>query len=124
MTNAVEIRSYTLKSGTRDAFHSLMTQQALPMLRRGNVDVVACGPSPHDADSYYLIRAYRDIKEREASQDAFYGSDEWRQGPREAILALIDTYTSIVLMLDDAALQALRRTGGRDLRRSYGGVLD
>lgn len=82
------------------------------MLRRWNVDVVACGPSPHDADSYYLIRAYRDTNEREASQDAFYGSDEWRLGPREAILALIDTYTSIVLMLDDAALEALRRPLG------------
>lgn len=112
MTHAVEIRSYNLKPGTRDAFHALMAQQALPMLRRWNVDVVACGPSPHDADSYYLIRAYRDIAEREASQDAFYGSDEWRQGPREAILALIDTHASIVPMFDDATVQALRRPRG------------
>ena len=109
MTHAVEIRSYHLKPGTRHDFHRLMTQQALPMLRRWNVDVVACGPSPHDADAYYLIRAYAGLAEREASQDAFYGSDEWRQGPRTAILAAIETYTSIVLILDDAALHALRQ---------------
>ena len=28
---------------------------------------------------------------------AFYGSDEWRQGPREAILALIESHVSVVL---------------------------
>lgn len=109
MARTVEIRSYELKPGTRDAFDRLMREQALPMLQRWNVDVVGCGPSPHDADSYMLVRSYRDLDEREASQDAFYGSDEWRDGPREAILALIDHYTSVVLVLDGAAIDALRR---------------
>jgi hypothetical protein len=40
------------------------------------VDVVAHGPSPHDETSYYLIRQYADLAERQRSQDAFYGSDE------------------------------------------------
>jgi hypothetical protein len=109
MAHAVEIRTYTLKAGTRDEFHRLMSTQALPMLRRWQVDVVAFGPSPHDQLSYYLIRAYRDLAERQSSQDAFYGSDEWRRGPREPMLALIDTYASIVLMLADDALAGLRR---------------
>jgi hypothetical protein len=72
------------------------------------VDVVAYGPSDHDRDSYFLIRAYRDVAERDASQDAFYGSDEWRNGPRQAVLAPIRHYTSVVLMLDDAAIDGLR----------------
>lgn len=105
----VEIRSYALRPGTRAAFDRLMRDAAVPMLRRWRVDVVAHGPSPHDADAYYLIRCYRALAEREASQDAFYGSDEWRSGPREAMLALIDAYTSIVLDLDEAGIAALRR---------------
>ena len=109
-TSAVEIRSYALRPGTRDAFHRLMSGEAVPMLRRWQVEGVAHGPSPHDTDSYYLIRRYRDLAEREASQDAFYDSAEWREGPRESILALIDTYTSIVLLLDDEGAAALRRT--------------
>ena len=105
---AVEIRSYELQPGTREAFHALMSDQAVPMLRRWNVDVVAYGPSDHDADSYFLIRAYRDVAERDASQDAFYGGDEWRNGPREAVLAPIRHYTSVVLMLDEATIDGLR----------------
>ena len=104
----VEIRSYNLKPGTRDRFHQLFLKEALPMLQRWQVDVVGYGPSLHDADSYFLMRAYSSPAERERSEDAFYGSDEWRQGPREALLALIENYTSIVINADEKMLQALR----------------
>jgi len=49
------------------------------------------------------------LEDRQQSQDAFYGSAEWRQGPREPILALIESYTTIVLELDDVTIQGLRR---------------
>jgi hypothetical protein len=105
---AVEIRSYNLKPGSRDEFHRLVSEVAVPMLQRWKVDVVAYGPSPHDEVSYYLIRAYADLNDRQRSQDAFYGSDEWRQGPRDRIMALIDTYATVVLDLDDAGVKSLR----------------
>ena len=108
MKHFVEIRSYNLKPGTRKQLHELFINDALPMLRHWNVDVVAFGPSPHAEDSYYLIRRYDSLAHREQSQDAFYGSEEWRQGPREPILALIENYTSVVLELDDQTVQGLR----------------
>lgn len=109
MKHYVEIRSYNLKPGVRDQLHRLFTNEALPMLQRWNVDVVAFGPSPHDEDSYYLIRRYDSLAHREQSQDAFYGSNEWKQGPREAILALIENYTSIVLEMDEMTTNGLRK---------------
>jgi hypothetical protein len=105
----VEIRSYNLKPGTRDEFHRLFIEEAFPMLKRWNVDVVAFGPSLHDEDSYYLIRRYNSLAHRQQSEDAFYGSEEWRQGPREAIIALIKNYTEIVLELDEVTVQGLRK---------------
>lgn len=104
----VEIRSYNLKPGTRQEFHSLFVEQALPMLKRWKVDVVRYGPSPHDEDSYYLMRAYASLEDREKSQDTFYGSDEWRQGPREPLLAMIENYTSIVIEIEESTVSALR----------------
>jgi hypothetical protein len=108
MSSYVEIRSYNLKPGTRADFHQCVIDQAIPMLKRWTVDVVACGPSLHDDDSYYLIRAYPSLEARQQSQDAFYGSAEWRQGPRETILACIESMTSIVMLVDDTTLQGLR----------------
>ncbi len=110
VSQVVEIRSYNLKAGTRDRFHRLFEREALPMLRRWKVDVVAYGPSLHDSDSYYLMRSYASVEDRQRSEDAFYASDEWRQGPREAILACIESYTTAVIRFDDATVKGLRRT--------------
>ena len=72
----LEVRTYTLRPGTRSEFHRLMAEISLA--------------------------------DRQQSQDRFYGSDEWKLGPREPILALIDTYTSVVLELDEAVVGGLR----------------
>lgn len=108
MTQIVEIRSYNLKSGTRDHFHRLFVSEGLPLLQRATVDVVAYGPSLHDADSYYLMRAFSSLEERRRREDAFYGSDEWRRGPRDAILGDIESYTTVVVRLDEEAIVHLR----------------
>ena len=109
MGQYIEIRSYTLKPCTREEFHRLFLEEAFPMLQRWNVDVVAYGPSLHDQDSYFLMRRYESLARREESEDAFYGSDEWKQGPRELIIALIENYTEIVLELEQATIDGLRR---------------
>jgi hypothetical protein len=109
MNRFVEVRSYNLKRGHRDEFHRLVVEKSLPLLQKWAVDVVDFGPSPHDEDSYYLIRAYGSLAERASSHEAFYASPEWREGPRAAIIALIESDTSIVLDLDAAAVDQLRR---------------
>lgn len=114
MAHFVEIRSYTLKPGTRDEFHRLFLEEAHPMLQRWEVDVVAYGPSLHDSDSYFLMRRFDSLAQREANENAFYGSDEWRQGPREAIIALIENYTEVVLEIDETTLQGLRAVQADD----------
>jgi ketosteroid isomerase-like protein len=106
----VEIRSYNLKPGTRGRFHRLVESDALPLLRRARIDVVSYGPSLHDADSYYLMRSFASIDDRQRTEDSFYGSAEWRDGPREAILACIENYTTVVVELDAATLDGLRIT--------------
>jgi len=97
VTRIVEIRTYKLKPGSGPAFHRTVVEESLPMLRRWGVDVVTFGPSLDDEDSYVLIRAYPSLEERQRSQDAFYSSDEWRNGPREAIVSRIESDISVVL---------------------------
>lgn len=108
MGRFVEIRTYTLKAGASRQFHQLMQEGALPLLRAAGTDVVTARPSLHEADSYLLIRAYRSLEQRSRSQDDFYGSAAWLQGPREAILACIDNYTTAVIEADDALVDSLR----------------
>jgi ketosteroid isomerase-like protein len=106
----LEIRSYNLKAGTRENFHELFVREALPLLRLWKVDVVAYGPSLHDSDTYFLMRAFTSPEDRERVEDVFYGSAEWRNGPRVAVLAAIESYTTIVIHVDDHTLGGLRTT--------------
>lgn len=105
----VEFRGLNLKPGSRAEFHRLYVERSLPLLRQWKFDIVSFGPSPHDETSYYVIRAFKDLAERQVSEDAFYGSDDWKKGPREALLPLIESYADVVLELDEATIAALRR---------------
>ena len=70
------------------------------MLERWGVEVLVFGPSLDDDDLYFLIRGYESVAELQRSQEAFYGSDEWRHGPREAIVSLIESDISVVSSAD------------------------
>ncbi len=108
MNHLIEICSLIPKSDKRDEFHQLYIEKALPLLKQWNFDVVAHGPSLHNENTYYVIRRYDSLSQREQMEDSYYDSDDWRLGPREAMLALIESYTDIVLELDDITVQGLR----------------
>lgn len=109
MTRTVEIRSYKLKPGSGPAFERLFREQAEPMVRAYGMDVVAFGQSAHDPDCWYLIRAFDSLDHLTASEDEFYGSPQWRNGPRESVLSHIESYQDTVLTLSPEAVEALRR---------------
>jgi hypothetical protein len=109
VNHLIEIRSTALKPGKRAEFHQLYIAEALPRLNRWNFDVVAHGPSLHDENMYYVIRRYDSLEQREQMEDTYYASDDWRQGPREAMLALMENYTDIVFELNEVTMQGLRK---------------
>ena len=50
------------------------------------------------------IRTYRLKKE----QAEFYGSDDWRIGPRNELVSRIDTYTNTLIWASESAMGSLR----------------
>ena len=92
-----EIRIYKLKENTATTFYKVFMEQSMPMMKRWKVDVLDYGFSLIDKDSFYLIRNYENIEQRKISQDAFYGSDEWKNGPEKEIMKCIDTYNTSVV---------------------------
>jgi hypothetical protein len=113
MNRLVEIRSYKLKPGSGSRFHNLVSNQSIPLLDEWGMEVVAYGQSLHDPDSYYLIRAYNDLDHLNSSQEAFYSTDAWRKGPREAIIELIESNSNAVLWLSQEAIEAIRNSKGQ-----------
>jgi hypothetical protein len=62
------------------------------------------GRSVDDPNGDHLIRSFADLDDRGRREAAFYGSDDWRRGPREGVLACIETYVDTVIELDGAAV--------------------
>ena len=108
MKRLVEIRTYQLKPGSGSRFHDLVSNRSIPLLREWGMEVVAFGPSVHDPDAYFLMRAYNDLEHLQSSQNAFYSTEAWRKGPRESIIELIQSDSNAVLWLSQRAVDAMR----------------
>ena len=92
-----EILTLDIKAGRRDEFHKVYVTQSVPLLKKWKFDLVAYGPSLHDANSYYVIRRFKSLEDREKSEEAFYSSDDWKSGPRDAIMGLVDHFAYAVV---------------------------
>ena len=109
----LEVRTYRLTSGQSARFLDVMTEQALPMLAAYGIDVVDAGLSlDEDGEPQpdgYLIRSFASLEERQRQEDGFYGSAAWREGPREDLLATIETFHTVVLGVPGEVVAAMRR---------------
>lgn len=112
MPRTVEIRSYKLHPNAGRAFERVFRERAEPMVRASGMDVVAFGQSAHDENAYFLIRAFDSFAHLTRSEDEFYGSEAWRNGPREELLSCIESYQDTVLTLSVEAVEKLRRELG------------
>lgn len=92
-----EIRIYKLKENSASDFHKVFAEQSLPMMKRWNVNIVDYGFSLIDKDSFYLIRNYENLEHRKESQEAFYSSEEWLNGPEKIIMDCIETYNTVIV---------------------------
>ena len=97
LDSVIEILTLTLKPGTRDRFRHVYVTEALPLLRKWRFNVVAHGPSQHDENSYYVIRSFQNLEHREEAERAYYASDDWRDGPRATILAMLEHDAYVVV---------------------------
>lgn len=107
----LEVRTYRVVPGQLEEFGRRVAA-VVPMLERHGVEVVGHGPSvvPDEGDHYVLARAFASLAERDAQEAAFYGGDDWRSGPRDGILELIESYHTVVLRATDDAIRALATT--------------
>lgn len=106
----LDLRTYKLVADGAEEFDRIFRERVLPMLERFGIEVVGYGPSLDDGDLYYLMRAFCSAAQREEELDAFYGSEEWRQKYRNAVLALIETYHTLLIDVPPAMRGGSRPT--------------
>lgn len=78
------------------------------MLELSGMDVVAYGRSNHEAETYFLIRAYASHSAMEKEQADFYSSEKWTSGPRSELVDRIETYLNTLIWASEAAVTSMR----------------
>jgi NIPSNAP len=107
LTPLLDLRTYKLVPGGREAFDRIFREGALPLLTRHEIEVLGYGPSLADDEHYYLARAFSSASRREHQLRAFYGSEEWRQRYERDVMELIEAYHVVVIPLTSSMGQSL-----------------
>jgi hypothetical protein len=103
----LDVRLYRIRPGRRDEFHTLVRDETIPLARRHGHLVVDFGPSWHDEETYYLIRAFPDDQARRLALDDLYGSEEWLLDYDRRVMAFIESYQTAVIPTTSDVVDAL-----------------
>ena len=85
-----------------------MERVSVPLHQCADLEILAFGSSLHSEDAYFLIRAFDSLEQMATSQNSFYSSDDWLNGPRSDILDSIQSSSKSVLSLDEVAINTLK----------------
>lgn len=106
-TMLLDVRIYKLHPGRRDDFHVLVRDETVPFALRDGQQIVDFGPSAHDDDTYYLMRAFASAEHRARTLASFYGSEEWQTKYDARVMAFIESYQVAVIPTSAEAIDRL-----------------
>ena len=97
----VEMRTYKLKAGCREAF--LETFRAKSMPAHAAIGMKVAGPfvSIEDADVFFFMRGFPDEASREPMKAQFYEGTLWKDELEGVMMPLIERYD--VVVVEDSA---------------------
>lgn len=107
----LEIRLFTLRSGTREEFDRISRDGTIPLMRDLGIDVIAHGPSLNNESGYFLMRAFPSETERVERSQAVYATAEWEAKYDAAVMGMIDDYDTTVLPVTPDVLSRLAKLG-------------
>jgi quinol monooxygenase YgiN len=107
--NYLEILVYRVHPGRREAFHHALQTVALKTMEGAGLTVVGFGPSSHDADTYFLLRAYPSLEFRARALEHYLSSPEWQQADA-ALAPLLQDCSTAVLPCEPKGIESLKHT--------------
>jgi hypothetical protein len=95
----VEMRTYQTRPGTRDRF--LQTFQELTLPEHYRLGMKIAGPflAVDDPDTFFFMRGFQDMVEREELRRAFYEGALWKEQLEKVLMPMLLRFD--VLLVDD-----------------------
>ncbi|MQY35030.1 hypothetical protein SRB17_30020 [Streptomyces sp. RB17] len=107
----LEIRFFRLKPGTGPEFYRVADEGTVPLMRKWGIHVLGHWLSSTDEDSFFLVRAFKDVEDRRAVSEAFYASEEWLAF-EDTVMSMVVDYHAVTTSISVAKLAELGRVTG------------
>jgi hypothetical protein len=96
----VEMRTYTLKPGTRTEFLEIFRTRSLPAHREIGMKILGPFLSIEDPDVFFFMRAFPDLESREPMKARFYEGPLWKNELEAKLMPMISKYDVVVVEMD------------------------
>ena len=92
----VEVRSYRVKPGKRDAFIEFFETRAVPALRSHGMKILGPLLDIENPNKFVFLRSFPSLEERERMKNDFYQSELWKNELKSIAMPILDSYDVIL----------------------------
>jgi hypothetical protein len=93
----IEMRTYKIKRGLRAEFLKIFKSRSLAEHRKIGMKILGPFLSVEDADTFFWIRAFPDLKSRKEMRDEFYEGKLWKEELEHKLMPMIEKYDVVVV---------------------------
>src|SRR3984893_12355044 len=93
----IEMRTYKIKPGLRAKFLEILKSKALPEHKKIGMKTLGPFLSVEDADTFFWMRAFPDLKSREELRDQFYEGKLWKGELEQKLMPILERYDVVVV---------------------------
>ena len=97
----IEMRTYKTKPGMRAEFLKIFKSKTVPEHQKIGMKILGPFLSVEDADTFFWMRAFPDLKKREQMRDQFYEGKLWKEELEQKLMPMIEKYNVVVVETKD-----------------------
>ena len=92
----VEVRSYRIKPGQREAFINFFETRAVPAQHAHGMKIVGPLLDLENPNKFVFLRSFPSLEARDRMKDAFYEGELWKNELEAIAMPMIDSYDVIL----------------------------
>jgi len=97
----IEMRTYKTKPGMRSEFLRIFKSKTVPEHQKIGMKILGPFLSVEDADTFFWMRSFPDLKSREQMRDQFYEGRLFKEDLEQNLVPMLEKYDVIIVEAKD-----------------------
>ena len=93
----IEMRTYKSRPGKRTEFLEVLESKSVPEHQKIGMKILGPFLSIEDANTFFWMRAFPDLKSREKMRDQFYEGKLWKEELEHKLMPILEKYEVVVV---------------------------